>query len=205
MDGKLDTNKLRRAMQARNIKSISALSAIAGIHRNSLTPYLNGQRSAFAPTILSIARALGVSPSELLVDSNISDPYGVLPLVAALLRRCDSGEQGDSREPNLSFFLFGSRAEGREKRFSDYDIGVTGGLRPLGTKSFLEMKEIFSELCDNLPVKVDLLNFDQAPVWFLAQFDSPCLFICGSKESFDILRGRIDGIKEALKKQTVAA
>ena len=53
-------------------------------------------------------------------------------------------------------FIFGSRASGRAKKYSDYDIGIWGKRRlPSEIKVFIE------EALENsdLPVKVDIVDF----------------------------------------------
>ena len=56
-------------------------------------------------------------------------------------------------------FLFGSRASGREKNASDYDIGIyTGSSVPL-----LKIAKIKDELEDySIPVDVDIVDFSKA-------------------------------------------
>lgn len=55
-------------------------------------------------------------------------------------------------------FLFGSRATGRMKRFSDYDIGIAG----LRDEDFRRLKQrIIDEVEESLiPHEVDIVNFD---------------------------------------------
>jgi len=53
-------------------------------------------------------------------------------------------------------FIFGSRATGRAKKFSDYDIGIIGK-KPVEWKALSLADEAFEE--SDLPFKVDLVDF----------------------------------------------
>ena len=198
MFGKVNALKVRESMKARNIPSWSALADQAGIHRNSLLPYLQGEKSAYATTFLRLCESLELSPEELISPSDPRDEHGVFNLVR------DLWGSFRAQEPETAFFLFGSRACGKSQAFSDYDIGVTAGSKGLVSDVFLEMKEYLSQTVDDLPIKVDLVNFDIAPIWFLSKFNGDICFICGSTKSFDLLQGRIYGIQEANKGGRIA-
>ncbi len=59
-------------------------------------------------------------------------------------------------DKNFQIFLFGSRASGFARRFSDFDIGITGKTRVPPTK--LEL--IQSDLEDSdIPYKVEVVDF----------------------------------------------
>jgi predicted nucleotidyltransferase len=57
-----------------------------------------------------------------------------------------------------TIFLFGSRASGRERFGSDYDIGITG----MDKNTFEKMKySILDKIEDSIiPWKTDIVNFD---------------------------------------------
>ena len=57
-------------------------------------------------------------------------------------------------------FLFGSRVQGRIKRSSDFDIGITGLAQP----DFNAVKRKIEELVEESPVPhdIDVVNFDSA-------------------------------------------
>lgn len=58
-----------------------------------------------------------------------------------------------------TIFLFGSKAEGKFQRGSDYDIGVSG----LDEKTFLKLKTRLSDEIEEslVPYKADIVNFDK--------------------------------------------
>jgi predicted nucleotidyltransferase len=58
-------------------------------------------------------------------------------------------------------FLFGSRAQGRTRRASDFDIGIKG----LPVREFRALKEKIEASVEesHIPHEVDVVDFDQAP------------------------------------------
>jgi len=60
-------------------------------------------------------------------------------------------------DPNeYKIFIFGSRATGKARKFSDYDIGVEGK-KPVVWETMALAKEAFEE--SDLPFRVDLVDF----------------------------------------------
>ena len=53
-------------------------------------------------------------------------------------------------------FIFGSRAKGKARKYSDYDIGILGK-RPLPSYLKVLIEEALEE--SNLPFKVDIVDF----------------------------------------------
>jgi len=66
-------------------------------------------------------------------------------------------------------FLFGSRAQKRTRRSSDFDIGIKG----LSAREFNALKERIVESVEesHIPHDVDVVDFDRAsePFWSVAQ------------------------------------
>ncbi len=58
--------------------------------------------------------------------------------------------------PNMKVWAFGSRVNGRVKRYSDLDLVVIG-TEKMSINSFGELKEAFQE--SDLPFRVDLLDW----------------------------------------------
>ena len=60
-------------------------------------------------------------------------------------------------DPNENkIFIFGSRATGKAKKFSDYDVGIEGK-KPIAWEMMALAEEMFEE--SDLPFKVDLVDF----------------------------------------------
>lgn len=53
-------------------------------------------------------------------------------------------------------FIFGSRATGKAKKYSDYDVGILGK-KPVPWDILAEIEEMFEE--SDLPYKVDIVDF----------------------------------------------
>jgi hypothetical protein len=57
-------------------------------------------------------------------------------------------------------YFFGSRASGREHRFSDIDVAVLP-LKPIPHRTWLELQETLEQSW--VPYPVDLVNLEEAP------------------------------------------
>ena len=63
---------------------------------------------------------------------------------------------------------------------------------------FLDLKEEILSAVDDLPVSVNVLDFDNCPEWFISEVDNNFKFVCGNKVAFQQLLGKVYGIKKAL-------
>ncbi len=63
------------------------------------------------------------------------------------------------QDHHCTIFLFGSRAEGKFQRGSDYDIGVSG----LDDATFFRLKARLTDEVEEslIPYKADIVNFDK--------------------------------------------
>ena len=138
-----------------------------------------------------ICKTLNAFPAELIQLENILDRHGLLPLLSQLW--------SDENYSDISCFLFGSRVSGSKKKFSDYDIGLSGGVNPLKAFQFLEIKESILLKVDDLSVAVDVTDFDNAPQWFLAEVRDGFHLICGKQFVFQQFMGKIYGIKKIIE------
>jgi predicted nucleotidyltransferase len=177
-------------MSKMGVSSLSALSKLSSVHRNTIYPLVNGVTSPFSESFLSICRALNVSPFELISEAESDE----LKMIKDGLKRILTLLNQNSNQ--IAFFLYGSRANQTAREFSDYDIGMTGGENRISWRYFLDAKEILDSHCEDLPVKVSLLNFDEAPNSFLDDFNSKMQFLLGNKESFYFFRGLLNGRAE---------
>ncbi len=187
--GILDVEALERKMKLHNIASFSELSAVAGVHRNSLQPYLKGEKSVYSSVFERICRSLKTSPSELFLDTKVLDRHGLFPILQQLW--------AEQSYQSVCCFLFGSRASGKAKKFSDYDIGLSAGINITSSLDFYSVKERILIATEDLPVSIDVVDFDNAPNWFISEIDEKFSFICGNNTSFQQLLGKVNGIKKA--------
>lgn len=63
-------------------------------------------------------------------------------------------------------FIFGSRAIGKNRKFSDIDLGIIG-TKSLSSKEFVTIKDKFDE--SDLPYRVDLVDFSNVSERFKNQ------------------------------------
>lgn len=185
--------EFKSQLKEKEINSISNLALISGLHRNTLYPLIRGEVSPFTETYLTLCKVLQVSPLFLIKNEEGSE----LEVIKESIRLIINEEKQE--RSHYAFFLYGSRASNKARKFSDYDIGVTGGEVMIPWRDFLSMKESLEILCEDLSVKVSILNFDEAPESFLDDFDSPLKFIYGSTQSFLFFKGVLHGRKKAKK------
>ena len=193
MSPKINQAAFKHALERVGFESLSALARKANVHRNTLYPLVRGEVSPFTDSYLAICQALKASPVELLdieAEEDLSEIYKALSQIVYEKQH----ERG-----GYAFFLFGSRANNNARKFSDYDIGVTGADKKITWQDYLDMKERLAILCDDLPVKVSLLNFDCAPDAFLDNFKSELKFLIGEEGAFLYFKGFLDGRKKTKK------
>lgn len=186
----LSSKRITSLLRRRGIGSIEELARRTRLHRNTLRPYLRGERDAFAGPVMQIAEALGEDPMRLLEAAG-GDAAAVEPRVADLLHRLATAH------PALTFVLIGSRARGNAKEFSDYDIGVSGGRTPLDSRAYLRLKSQIEDLAEDLPWSIDVVNLDQAPAWFLRGIDYEPRYLAGDIEAAMHLKGVLHGIRKS--------
>ncbi len=61
-------------------------------------------------------------------------------------------------DPSYRLFLFGSRATGTARRFSDVDVGIEGP-KPVSSTILMNVQETLEE--SDIPFKVDVVDFSQ--------------------------------------------
>lgn len=61
-------------------------------------------------------------------------------------------------DPSYRLFLFGSRATGTARKFSDVDVGIEGR-RPVSPTALMNIQEALEE--SDIPYKVDIVDFSQ--------------------------------------------
>ena len=73
-----------------------------------------------------------------------------------------------SHLPNAHAWAYGSRVQGRAKRFSDLDLAVKAE-KELGLSEMFAIKDAFSE--SDLPIRVDVLDLHCVSPEFLAEIE----------------------------------
>jgi len=177
---------LRKRLIDCGLKGISDLAKRSGVHRNTIIGYLSGKGVLPSP-LVQIAEALNVSPLSLITQTTTSGTSEIRTIASKIVKT----------DKNIAVVLIGSRAKGREKKYSDWDIAITGGTNPVSTKKYLRLKDLVEELSEDMPTMVDLVNLDAAPAWFYDKMDYEPVFLDGNRESFAHYKGVLYGIKKA--------
>ena len=182
----IDTLKLKQICDEQGIASSSELAVRSGIHRNTVSGIFLGKVSPFSNSFLKIAETLEINPKELIInEDNNSFETQAKQIILKNLKQ----------DQDIAFFIFGSRASRKARKYSDIDIGISGGPERISAERFLNMKEKFSEIFEDFPIKVDLSNFDDAPDWFLSELKQIPIFLCGDLNDFYFIQGFLDAKK----------
>jgi predicted nucleotidyltransferase len=186
----LDRQAVTERMKALGFANASRFAHQIGVHRNTILGYFRG-KPAFASAFLKIARALGRDPLELIVPAGDAPSFAehldeIRPVIAALIRQ----------SPGIAVVLLGSRAKGRAKAFSDWDLGIARPASPIGAEEFLSLRRVAAALAEDLVRNVDVINLDASPDWFWEGLDYEPVFLDGDREGYSFLKGMLHGIKK---------
>ncbi len=190
MDYRLDREKFKKSLLEAGFKSLLDFSRKTKIHRNTLQGLLLG-KNVFVSSFSALAAHLKKDPMELITPQStlaakIKHLDELKEVVAQLVRR----------DKKTVVVLLGSRARGTEKEYSDWDLGVFRYPEPLSGREYLKMKRIVEEASEKIVRRVDLVNLNQAPLWFLKDLKGTVIFLDGPQESFVYLKGMLDGIQK---------
>lgn len=190
MDYCLDVKKFKQSLAEVGYESLSAFSLASKIHRNTLQGLLAGKQ-VFVASFLDLAAQLKKDPLELLsVQSSLSVKISYIeelrPILPQLLKL----------DPKIAIVLLGSRARGNAKKYSDWDLGLFRYPEPLSGREYLRLKRVAEDESENLVRKIDVINLNQAPLWFLQGVKQDVVFLDGVQESFLYLKGMLDGIQK---------
>ncbi|MBX7148266.1 nucleotidyltransferase domain-containing protein [bacterium] len=159
-------------MKRSGIPSVLELSRKTKLHRNTINYYLSGH-AVFQPAILTLAKKIGRDPLDI-VKTQAKDP--VWRPIAGLIDALHSAY------PHITFFLFGSRARGLYKKFSDYDVGCYAQ-KGISLEEYFKLIDIKDDWCDkeeNVLYQVDLVNFCRADKDFIDDNKKDFIFLTGS-------------------------
>ncbi|MBI4125051.1 MAG: nucleotidyltransferase domain-containing protein [Deltaproteobacteria bacterium] len=189
MEYKLDVKKFKRSLIQSGYETRFAFAAKNGIHRNTLNDFLRG-RSVFLRSFKKMAEGLQIDPLDLLIpesDLKVDLPHidEIKPIVARLAKK----------NKKMAVVLLGSQAKKKAKKYSDWDLGIFSFPRPIDGIQYLRLKRQVEEWSEDLVRKVDLVNLNQAPLWFLEDLENFVIFLDGHAESFAYLKGILDGIQ----------
>ena len=85
--------------------------------------------------------------------------------------------------PDVTWVLFGSHAKGNDKIGSDWDLGILS-YQPLSYSEFRKIKMHCDEICETLPIFVDVVNLMVADADFKANVIAHSQLISGDEKLF---------------------
>ena len=167
----LNAEMLQRAMHEQGYASAKELAADLGLHRNTVGRYLAGN-AAIPGALARLLVALDLSPGETL---SLRRRRRHVPGLAV----SDLVELLHGALPGAAFVLFGSRARGSAKRFSDYDIGVYRS-EGLEFSAYSRLLDLVAEWNRESLSTAQLADLTRADAAFVAGLAEDLLFLAGS-------------------------
>lgn len=189
----LNTSKLKEIIAQLGYANISDFARANSLNRATLHHYIKGEGGPLAEGYYSICEALNTDPIALLtpVEPPLVDEAGrIMPIVNKLA----------ATDKEIALCLLGSRAKGKGKKYSDWDIGITHGRKTISGVDFLRLKRNVDADVDKLPWEVDFINLDAAPEWFLLGIDYEPIFLAGNSNSWAFFLGVLYGAKKRNQK-----
>jgi predicted nucleotidyltransferase len=166
----LDTTRLQHEIRARGFSTAQEFADSVGVHRNTVGNYLSG-KTALPSALARILLALDLAPADVL-----SLPVRRRQVPGLVL--ADLIEQLHGAAPDVAVVLFGSRARGTAKRYSDYDVGVFG-LDAFGFATFSQFLDLASAWNEASLSTVQLVDLTHADAGFLTSLSEDLVFLAG--------------------------
>ena len=170
-------------MRERGYRSSRALAAALGLHRNSLTGYLSG-RSGLPRGLDRLLGQLDLHPGEAFLWTRrrrYEPALRLMPLIESLHDACT----------DAALVLFGSRARGNAKPFSDYDLGVYfSGESDFA--SYSRLLDLVAAWNEAELTTVQLVNLTRADANFLRNIRADLVFLAGSYKGWCELQRRAE-------------
>ena len=176
----IDADELQRQIRARGYGSVREFADAVGVHRNTVGNYLSG-KAAMPGALATILEALDLSPGDVLSlprRRRHVPGLSVSDLVTSLHRAT----------PQAAYVLFGSRARGDGKQYSDYDIGVFQH-EPLAFSAYSRLLNIVADWNEEATQTAQLTDLTRANGAFLSEVSGDLCFLAGSHNAWcDLLR-----------------
>ena len=167
----LDGTRLRREIRARGFSGVADFADSVGVHRNTVGSYLSG-KTVLPSALARILQALDLEPDEVLSLFRRRKQVPGLPVA-------DLVETLHVALPEAAFVLFGSRARGAAKRYSDYDIGVYR-IDPLEFAVFSRLLDAVGTWNDESLLMAQLVDLTNADALFLSGVADDLVLLAGS-------------------------
>ena len=167
----VDTKLLQQQILAKGFATAKDFADAVGVHRNTVGNYLSG-RAALPGALARILTALDLSPADVFSLPVRRRQVPGLVLSGLLEELC-------SAKSEAAFVLFGSRARGTPKPYSDYDLGVFSP-EPLEFAGYSSLMDITAAWNDESLATAQLVDLTHADNGFLSSIAHDLVFLAGS-------------------------
>ena len=179
----LDMTKLSALLNERGYQGgFSALAKKIGVHRNTIGHFSAGN-SILPKSLQKLFELLNVDGREFIQFE--SDGYkidSIAFVVDAIAKKYQ----------DCCVVLFGSRARGTNKKFSDFDLGVFSS-NGLDSNVFTALIDVVEKVTEDFPIIVQLVNLNRAEPEFLKAIAQDIKFLGGSMSNWLALKGKCYG------------
>ena len=179
----IDPHALEKAMADNGYPTLQALADAMGVHRNTLHYYLKGQ-SIFPKAINDLLDRLNLSPAQAIRKKAVAR-HRVWSAIAPIVDRLTK------EFPAVAWVMFGSRARGDERKYSDWDLGVFAK-KGIEHRQYVNMRVRLAELMEATAYLADLTNLSVADREFYDTVASDLAYLGGSFTEWLALQERIE-------------
>ena len=172
----LNVDYIKQVAKSKGYKGLKPLLEQLGLHRNTLDRYMRNSQ-ILPKSIEKVFNALDIPIEKGLYKSISQDDLPIDELVHEI----------HLLYPNISIFLFGSRAKGTARKYSDYDLGLYSN-HEISFSDFLKIVELKERFEENSPVRVDCVNLTIADKNFITGIFPHIRMLVGFEKDFNNLR-----------------
>lgn len=176
----LNIEAVEEAMGQRGIRSIQALAKKLGYHRNTFNAYFSGHR-ALPEALEKLIVELELPPAAVLKLVRPNKRLPALPLQQLI-------KDLHRKIPEAAIVLFGSRARGEGKKYSDYDLGIYQEPE-LSLDEYSKLLSLVAQWNATHFSTAQLVNLTNADSEFLISIREDVVFLAGDFQAWcDFLR-----------------
>ena len=168
-------------VRIKGFKSLADVATHIGLHRNTLSNFIKGA-PVFPKSLTQLFSFLEIDGRRFISLLNGRDSeHTVAPIVDALA----------AHSSRCCIVLFGSRARGTQRAFSDFDLGIFA-VNAIEHSHYLDMVELVDSMSEDFPYKVQLVNLNNDDRHFMNEIRHDIKFLGGSMSAWIKLQGAVD-------------
>jgi len=182
----LNADRLRSTARQQGYTGLTSLLRLLGLSRSALQRFTEGA-PVLPKSVAAVAEALDMPIEQVVVKVSAAFDLSSVPveLASKLHRQFNS----------LSFFLFGSRARGQARKYSDFDLGVysSAGVQ---FENYLELVKLKEQYEEESPYYFDLVDLTKADSEFVREISGDLRLLAGYYSDLMALKQRVLKIGE---------